>query len=98
MRNTWMAGTSPAMTESVSPDVPPYRYIHRTDRNPDVVAARGDDGRDRQDPGLPACCDDLCDRRAGSVCELPVPSFRFRGAEAAACRLGRRGWRPVRLS
>ena len=45
-------------------DDPPHRDADRTDRDPDVVAAGGDDGGDRKDSGLPARRDDLCDRRA----------------------------------
>ncbi len=44
---------------------PPAPRPDRTDRDPDVVAAGGADGGDRQDSGLSAGGDDVRDRRAG---------------------------------
>ena len=88
---------SPAMTEILNHDSP-CRYAHRTDRDPDVVAAVGADGRHGENSRVPARRHDVCDRRGGGVRELPVPALRLRRIEAAAGRLGRRRRRPVRLS
>src|SRR5215207_8272041 len=98
-----MAGTSPAMTVCFPSTIAncndsPHRYTHRTDRDTDVVAAVGDDGRHRQNPGVPTRGDDVCDRGCGRVCQLPLPTLGLRRVEAAAYRLGGRRRRPVRLS
>src|SRR6202034_2116123 len=78
---TWMAGTSPAMTEYVSANDPPHCHVDRADRDPDVVAAVGDDGGDGADSGVSARGHDLRDRRGGGVCQLHLAAGRVRRPE-----------------
>src|SRR5260370_24177108 len=75
-----------------------YRHADRTDRDPDVVAADGADGCDRQNPGVSTGGDDVRDRRAGGVPDLDrAAGCRPRIVATAPC-MGRRGRWSVRLS
>src|SRR3984957_7522389 len=99
-----MAGTSPAMTAQLVTrtiarfDDLPHRYLDRTDRDPDVVAAGGADGGDGENPRLSTGGDNLCDRRAGGGADLDRTARGRQGLAATACRVGRRRRRTVRIS
>ena len=67
-------------------------------RDPDVVAAGGDDGRHRPHSGVRTVGDDVCDRRLGVFGAFRAAPGRDRRAEAIAARLGGRRRRAVRLS
>src|SRR5882757_10629253 len=90
---SWMAGTSPAMTErliqraTAKYNDPPHRYPDRADRDPDVVAVVGDDGCDRQDSGVSARGHDIRDRGCGCVRKLHLAAGRVWRPAAAAARL-----------
>src|ERR1700733_5701347 len=93
---TWMAGTSPAMTEVFDFRTiaklhdPPHRDPDRSDRDPDVVAVVGNDGGSGADSGFSARGDDVRDRGSGGVRKLHLAAGRVRRPEAAAARLDRR--------
>src|ERR1700693_5169743 len=69
----------------------PHRDADRADRDPDVVAACGHDGRDRHHSGIPTCGDDVCDRRLGGIADLDRAGGGTPRSAAAGWRLGR--WR-----
>src|SRR6185437_4315300 len=66
--------------------------------DPVVVAARGADGGDRKDSGVPARRDNVRDRRAGGIFDLVRPAKRGRRVEATGAGVDGRRRRPVRLS
>src|SRR3979409_1482126 len=79
-------------------DDPAHRYADRTDRDPDVVAARRADGGDGKNPGLPTGGDDVRDRRAGGVPDMDRTAGCGPRVVAAAGSMDRRGRWPVRIS
>src|SRR6185437_11266253 len=92
-----MAGTSPAMTESIWLNDPAYRDVDRADGDPDVVAARGAHGRDRHNAGLSTGGHDVCNRRGGGFPDLDRPPRRGPRLAPIAARLDGRDRRVVRL-
>ncbi len=95
--------TSPAMTvvktsSIAGHDDSPHRHLDRTDRDPDVVAAVGPDGCDRENSGVSARRHDVRDRRCGRFHQLHLAARGLRRVEATAGRLGGRRRRAVRLS
>src|ERR1700712_3370001 len=76
----------------------PHRYADGIDCDPDVVAAVGHDGRDREDSRVPTRGDDIRDRRCRRLRELHLPPAGLRRAETAAAGLARRRRWIVRLS
>ena len=79
-------------------DDPAHRHVDRADRDPDVVAARGAHGRNRDHAGLSTGGDDVCDRRGGRFPDLDRPAGRGARLAAVAARLDGRDRRIVRLS
>ncbi len=76
----------------------PHRHPDRTDRDPDVVAAVGHDGCDRQNSSISVGRDDVRDRRRRRLRKLHLPPAGFCRAETAAAGVDRRRRRAVRLS
>src|SRR5882757_6898865 len=66
----WSRETPPYPDRNDKVDDSPHRDADRIDRDPDVLAACGDDGCDRHRPGLSARGNDLCDWCAGGVADL----------------------------
>ncbi len=86
------------MTESIWLNDPAYRHADRADRDPDVVAARGAHGRDRDNAGLSTGGHDVCNRRGGRFPDLDRPPGRGSRLAPIAARLDGRDRRVVRLS